>query len=194
MRVWVIRHGESETNKNGLWTGWLDAPLTEKGKQEAALANRIVSTANFDKIYSSDLLRAKRTAEIALPGCEYETTALLREINVGTIAGKPLNVVLDSDHRPMNSDGYGRFGGESKDEFRDRILAFMKILESENCENIAVFSHAGVIRKFLDIVLGIELDRKKICCKNCAIAIFEYNNLNWSLYSWINLFEPRSLP
>ena len=151
------------------------------------MANRIVSTANFDKIYSSDLSRAKRTAEIALPGCEYETTALLREINVGTIAGKPLDVVLDSNHRPMNSDGYGRFGGESKDEFRDRILAFMKILESENCENIAVFSHAGVIRKFLDIVLGMEHDRKKICCNNCTVAIFEHSHSNWRLHSWINV-------
>ena len=194
MKVWMIRHGESETNKNGLWTGWLDAPLTGKGKEEAALAREFLSSVIFDKIYSSDLSRAKSTAEIVIPGCKHETTAMLREINVGNIAGKPLNVIMDSDNRPMNEDGYSRFGGESNDEFCDRMTAFMKILESEECENIAVFSHAGVIRKFLDIVLGIELDRKKICCKNCAIAIFEYNNLNWSLYSWINLFESKPLP
>ena len=69
MKVWMIRHGESETNKEGLWSGWLDAPLTEKGKGDAALAGEIVSRIKFDKIYSSDLLRAKSTAEIVIPGC-----------------------------------------------------------------------------------------------------------------------------
>lgn len=184
----MIRHGESETNKNGLWTGWLDAPLTEKGREDAALAGEIVSKVIFDKIYSSDLSRAKSTADIALPKCKYEETAMLREINVGNIAGKPLNVIIDSNNRPMNEDGYGIFGGESKDEFSNRIEAFMKILESECCENIAVFSHAGVLRKFLDIVLGVELARKNICCKNCAIAIFEHSDSKWCLHSWINLY------
>ena len=77
MRVWMIRHGESETNKNGLWTGWLDAPLTEEGKRDAALASEFVSRVSFDKIYSSDLLRAKSTAEIVIPGCQYEATPML---------------------------------------------------------------------------------------------------------------------
>ena len=187
MRVWVIRHGESETNKNGLWTGWLDAPLTEKGKEDAVLVNRIVSRVNFDKIYSSDLSRAKNTADIAFPTCKYETTAMLREINVGSIAGKALDVVMDSNNRPMNEDGYGRFGGESKEEFHDRIVSFMKILDSEDCENIAVFSHAGVLRKFLEITLGLQLPRETVLCRNCAVAIFDVNHSVWKLHSWINL-------
>lgn len=188
MKVWMIRHGESETNKFGLWTGWLDPQLTEKGREEAALVSKVVSGVSFDKIYSSDLLRAKSTAETAIPGCKYETTEMLREVNVGNIAGKPLSAVMDSNNRPMNTDGYAVFGGESTEEFRSRVAGFMKFLESKNCENIAVFSHAGFLRSFLDLVLGVELDRKNISCKNCAIAIFEYSNFNWKLHSWINLY------
>ena len=185
MRVWVIRHGESEANKNGLLTGWLDAPLTEKGEEEAALVKKVLSGVRFDKIYASDLLRAKSTAEIAIPECQCETTAMLREINVGTIAGQPLTAVKNI--RPMTKDGYGSFDGESRAEFRDRVAAFMKIIETEDCENIAVFSHAGVIRNFLDIALGIVHDRSKICCNNCTVAIFEYCHSNWRLHSWINV-------
>ena len=189
MRVWVIRHGESEANRNGLLTGWLDVPLTEKGREEALLVHQLLSGVRFDQIYSSDLLRAKSTAEIAIPGGRYEALDTLREINVGTIAGQPLTVVKGADIRPLTKDGYGAFGGESRAEFRDRVAAFMKVVEVENedCENVAIFSHAGVIRNFLDIVLGMQHDRSKICCNNCTIAIFEYRNEKWRLYSWINV-------
>ena len=189
MKVWVIRHGESEANQKGLLTGWLDVPLTEKGKEEAALVNKVLSGVSFGKIYSSDLLRAKSTAEIAIPGCQYETVSMLREINVGNIAGQPLAALRDQNIRPLTKDGYGSFGGESRAEFRDRVAAFMRIIESEkDCENIAVFSHAGVIRNFLDIALGIVHDRSKICCNNCTVAVFEYSNSSWRLHSWINLY------
>ena len=187
MKVWVIRHGESEANRNGLLTGWLDVPLTEKGREEAMLVNQLLSGVRFDKIYSSDLLRAKSTAEIALPGWAYETLPALREINVGTIAGQPLTVVRGEDIRSLTKEGYGAFGGESRAEFRERVAAFMKTIEGEGCENIAVFAHAGVIRNFLDIALGIVHDRSKICCNNCAVAIFECRHSAWRLYSWINV-------
>lgn len=189
MKAWVIRHGESEANQNGLLTGWLDAPLTEKGREEAALVRQLLDGVRFDKVYSSDLLRAKGTAEIALPGCPYETVPALREINVGSIAGQPLSVVKGEDIRPLTKDGYGPFGGESRAELRERVAAFMKALEEdrETCENVAIFSHAGVIRNFLDITLGIVHDRSKVCCNNCAVAVFEYRDSNWRLYSWINV-------
>ena len=83
MKVFVVRHGESETNRNACWTGWMDVALTQKGREDATLARRLLSGVKFDKIYASDLQRAKCTAEIAIPGCQYETSALLREINVG---------------------------------------------------------------------------------------------------------------
>ena len=183
----MIRHGESETNKNGLWTGWLDAPLTQKGRADAALAREFVSRFEFDKIYSSDLSRAKSTAEIVLPGCKYELSSLIREIDVGSLAGKPLAAVRDSNNQPMNVDGYGRFGGESTEQFRSRIGEFMHLLESEACDNIAVFCHWGVIRNFLSMVLGVEIPKQKICGNNCLVAVFEYSNCNWKLHSWINV-------
>jgi len=188
MKVFMIRHGESETNKKGLWTGWLDVSLTERGRTEAEQAGKLLSKINVDKIYVSDLSRAKVTAEIALPACEYETVPELREINVGNIAGKSLNSLNDSDKEYVKKDDYRIFGGESQEEFGNRVRAFMNKLEGENCENIVVFSHAGVLKKAFEAVLDIDISLKNVLCKNCAIAVFEYSNQKWMLHSWINLY------
>ena len=186
MKVFLVRHGESETNKAHLWTGWMDVPLTEKGRADATLAGRVLAGVDFDRVYASDLIRAQATAQIALPGCAYETTPLLREVNVGSIAGKPFEAVLDSEGKPRNADGYAVFGGESTAELRERIASFMRMLEKEQAENIAVFAHAGVLRTFLGLVLGEAVPIKKLLCKNCTVAVFEYRNGTWMLHSWIN--------
>lgn len=186
MRVFVIRHGESETNEKGYWTGWLDAALTVRGKENAQALVNILSKVHFDKIYSSDLIRAKSTADIAIPGCEYETSPALREVNVGDIAGKPIKEVeipRDDKGIPL---GYHSFGGEARAEFEERIASFMHSLEPLPFENVAIFSHAGWLRGALDFAVGERLPRASIICKNCAIAILEYENQHWKLHSFIN--------
>ena len=67
MRVYVIRHGESESNASKKWTGWMDVELTEKGKKDAEKAREVLKNIKFDKVYSSDLKRALDTMKIVLP-------------------------------------------------------------------------------------------------------------------------------
>lgn len=187
MRVYVIRHGESETNRVGKWTGWLDVHLTDKGKEDAKKAGDFLKNVPFEKIYASDLIRAIETAEIAIPDCCYETSALLREINLGALAGHPPDTLTDEQRADAAKSGYAAFGGEAKTDFYDRIRRFMEQLEGSECENSAVFSHAGWLRGMLDIVVGTNLPRNHVCCNNCTVAIFEYTDKIWKLHSWINL-------
>ena len=72
MYVYVIRHGESETNLGKRLTGWFDTPLTDKGRNDAKKAGLVLKDVVFDKIFVSDLVRARETAEIAFPGYKYE--------------------------------------------------------------------------------------------------------------------------
>ena len=188
LKVYIVRHGESETNQKGLWTGWLDVNLTDAGKKQAQSVGEYLSKIKFDKIYSSDLVRARQTAENALAGCNYETLDLLREINVGTIAGESLSIITDEQRKVIFKDGYTIFDGESKADFANRVLAFMKSLESEKCENVAVFTHNGFLRTFFDTVAGVYIPRKSMLCKNCTVAIFEYTDDIWRLHIWMNLF------
>ena len=185
MKVWFIRHGESQTNRDNMWTGWFDAALTEKGEQDALRAKEFLSGISFDKIYSSDLSRAKRTAEIAIPNCSYEISELLREFNVGTIAGKPSSVVTPEHKEILLKEGFAEFAGETKAEFHKRICDFLALLQNSEHQNIAVFTHAGFMLELLDTVLEHH-SLKNIRCANCAIGIFEYSNSKWMLHSWVN--------
>ncbi len=186
MRVYVIRHGESETNLSKHWTGWMDAALTEKGHEDARRAGRIIGDTAFDRVFSSDLCRARDTAEIALPGCCPETTPLLREINVGSLAGQPLSSLTPEISAKISASGYKEFGGESHEDIADRVRTFQSELESLNCGNIAVFTHAGWLRGFLNAVLGIPVPRDTVRCGNCTVGIFDYTDGKWQLHSWIN--------
>ena len=187
MRVWIMRHGESQTNRDGLWGGQLDAPLTERGKAQAEEAGKRLAGVRFDKIYASDLSRAMATAEAAVPNCRYETRVGLREMDVGRLAGTPY-ADLDREARgAVIRDGYGIYGGETKEAFRTRIAAFMEELEKTEYQNVAVFTHAGCMRQFFELATGMEFSRGHMLCGNCATAVYEYDNGVWRLHSWFNL-------
>lgn len=187
MNVWMMRHGESENNRDGLWTGHLDVRLTEKGKMQAIQAGKCLAGVEFDKVFSSDLLRAKMTAEFAIPGCRCEFLSALREIDVGSLAGTPYNGLTDEKRKTTVVHGYSAFGGESKTDFRNRVYGYMKTLEKQECCNIAIFTHAGWMRQFFELAVGVPFPKKSICCDNCATALYEYKNGTWKLHSWINM-------
>ena len=188
MRVYVVRHGESMNNLKKLWTGWNDVELSEKGREDAKRAGEIIKGVSFDKIYSSDLSRAMDTARIAVPGCEFEALPIFREVNVGNIADKPLDVLSVEERILAGREGYAPYGGESCEEFSKRVRRVMDMLASTNFNTVAVFAHAGFLRTFLDVVVGAYLPRQNVVCNNCAVAIFDYDNANneWKLHSWIN--------
>lgn len=185
MKLYLIRHGESESNAADLWTGWLDAPLTEKGFEDAKQARPFLEGIPFDKIYASDLLRACQTAQTAIPGCTPEKTPLLREINLGSLAGTPRSNTPENI-KALISQGYTALGGESREEFKNRLRQFLSTLEQQDFQTVAAFAHAGCLMTILDDLIGFKIPRKTIRCNNCCIAVLEYNGETWALYSWIN--------
>src|ERR1700722_12042070 len=62
----LVRHGTSEYNEKGLWTGWDDPELNEKGKEDAKTAGEALKDIHFDHAYTSELIRHKQTLEIIL--------------------------------------------------------------------------------------------------------------------------------
>ena len=82
----LARHGETDWNRARRWQGHADRPLTDRGRaQAAALAERLADIA-LDAVYSSDLRRARDTAEAvaAIQGVDVVELAELREVNVGS--------------------------------------------------------------------------------------------------------------
>jgi len=168
-RILLVRHGESAWNALGRWQGWADIPLSEAGEAEAkAAAQRLVESGQrFDAIASSDLVRARHTAEL-LAACEpaapIAVEPLLRERNVGDWSG------LTSDEVEERWPGYlARWranelsecpGGEHHHEFLQRILAGLRSLPAQlpGGGTMLVVTHGGVIRT-LEAHLGLGTGR-----------------------------------
>ncbi|MDA1316546.1 MAG: 2,3-diphosphoglycerate-dependent phosphoglycerate mutase [bacterium] len=89
----LVRHGISEYNKLGLWTGWIDVELSPEGYEEAKRAGTTIQDFTFDKAYVADLKRCTETLKeilkvIGQEDVETEITPALRERNYGDLSGK----------------------------------------------------------------------------------------------------------
>ena len=98
--VVLIRHAQSEWNRQGRFTGWADPALTEAGRAEAAVAAALLSERGyrFDTAYTSGLRRARQTAEILLRDSGNSSVPLvadwrLNERHYGALEGEPKAVV-----------------------------------------------------------------------------------------------------
>ena len=90
-QIYLIRHGETDWNAKGLLQGQSDIPLNKEGeKQTIEAAKKHFKKIKFAAIFSSDLVRAKRTAEIIAleKKMAVETSVLLRERDFGPFEGK----------------------------------------------------------------------------------------------------------
>lgn len=66
MRLWLVRHGETEANVAGLYSGHAPTPLTEKGIAQAQTLNNLLRNVPFDNVFCSELERARHTARLVL--------------------------------------------------------------------------------------------------------------------------------
>ena len=188
MKVYLVRHGESEANAKKLHCGHGQFPLTEKGEKEAENVGKLLRGIKFDKVYSSDLVRANTTGKIALPEYEIEQLSLIREISVGSIAGKNRDELEKELGEPLirnkkNLD-FRDYGGENIEMLFERAKKFLERLSSESYETVAVFSHEVFIKAMVSEVLGVRIELSTLICKNCSVAILSYEKDKWQLLSW----------
>lgn len=127
MKLYVVRHGQTEWNILKKMQGSADIPLNEKGKEQAYETKSNLENIDFDIIICSPLLRAKQTAEI---------------IN----SDRNLNIIFDDRLRERN---YGEFEGTSKSSFNyNDFWAYNKNLKYSKAENVQDFFKR--IYNFLD--------------------------------------------
>ena len=174
VKLLLIRHGESEGNVNKKFSGFQDVKLTEKGIWQAKRLAYRLRNVKVDAIYSSDLLRARHTAEIIFQnkGMELNIASQLKEMNFGKWEGFNFEEVrLKFGHGkyfhnwPENIDIKAVIPqGESIAQLNERVMkALNKILEKHKSrkddETIAIVCHGGTIRVILANALNIGLDK-----------------------------------
>lgn len=186
MRVFFVRHGQSQHNLEKKASGWSAAPLSGLGHEQAKAIAPFFEGIKIDRVFSSDLLRARQTAADVLPGCNPVLSNKLREISVGNISGTERTVLCekygDLYKNAQSSHDYTPFGGENDDMVHERVCAFMRELEKvENCENIAVFGHEGTVHQMVNYVLKTRFELKCLRIPNCSISVFLFDNGRWKL-------------
>ena len=189
MELYAIRHGQSAANAIPAHAGWAQVPLTELGREQAAKTGALLKGLDFERIIVSDLLRARETAQIALPGRNFEQDPRLRETNVGSLQGRrvvELTAELGEEYvRRRVARDYRVYGGEDTHAHYDRVAEFMKDLESApDNARIAAVCHEGTIMAMLCYVLHTDIPRNIIHVANCAVCAFRYKNGTWELGEW----------
>ena len=190
MKLFLIRHGQTDANAQRIYSGQSDVKLTDLGRQQAREIAPILAGYRFDRVYSSDLSRAWETQQLALPGYEAVRTPLLREFNVGQMEGKPLDYTPEGFDQPFwNVRNYGLCGGETTQQVCDRLRTFMEMLEKDPCDYVAAFAHNGALNCFLKNVLDADFRKGAVVNHNCCIHVFEFDGKKWRLLS-LNYMAP----
>ncbi len=185
-KIYLIRHGETDSNLNHKFQGQLDLPLNATGIAQAKKMVRYMADKKIDVIYTSSMIRACMTAaELALnKNLAYRPLDLLREISFGDWEGleyaeinqrwpKEMHDFLTRPEQWIPPNGETFAAAQKRSE-----LAFEKIFaEQGHDKNIAIVSHGGIIRLQLCSVLGIPLNNLwKLSVYNVSVStLTDYN-------------------
>lgn len=184
IKLYLVRHGETDGNVKQWYQGSTDIPLNERGKEQARCLSRFWQDIQIDSIYSSTLSRARETAEIIAAPHHLDVTSYdaLQEANFGDWEGHTYKEIQTKWPGEIEafyaSEGTMRArGGESFIDVRDRIVPQTKeiLAHHKDGDTVVIVSHGAAIRCLLFGLLGLEM--KRIWCFqqfNTAFTIIEY--------------------
>lgn len=163
MRLWLIRHGETEANVAGLYSGHTPTPLTPKGLAQAQILRKLLSEAPFDRVLCSALERAQQTAGRVLERREItiETTPLLNEMFFGDWEMRHHRDLTREDPQnyaawcndwqnaiPTNGEGFQAFSTRI-----EQVIAHLADIKDQ--QNILLVSHQGVLSLLIARLLNM---------------------------------------
>lgn len=136
-KVIYFVHGTTFDNINGKCSGWKQVELTDLGKERAIKLGEIRKNTHFDIIFTSDLIRAIDSANLAFPNIKHVQDARLRECNYGDLDGKDKSLVIYEEHveEPFPN-------GESLKDVERRVHDFIQFLKKNyQGKTIGIVAH-----------------------------------------------------
>jgi probable phosphoglycerate mutase len=194
----LVRHGLTAWNRETRFQGPIDIPLDPEGHEEAeraaqALAEQALA-APVSAVYSSDLTRARQTAEpIARRlGLPVRVDPAMRERHYGAFEGLTPEE-LQRDWGPAFARWRGREldfalpgGGESLRGFHDRVLAAIEAMAARHPgERVVAVTHGGVLDSIYRIASGLAADEpRRFELNNASINRIGWNGEQFSVLGW----------
>ncbi len=186
----LVRHGQSEWNALGLWTGWQDTPLTAKGREEARQAAEYLQDFTLHKAHTSNLVRAQQTldeikSELNHQNLETVNHAALDERHYGDYTGKNKwqvkeeigEVEFNKLRREWN---YPVPNGETLKDVHDRAIPYYQehiINDLKDGKNIIIAGHGNTLRALMKHLE--EVDDKDVHTLEIGtgqVLVYEINN------------------
>lgn len=160
-RFILFRHGQTDWNRERRCQGHTDIPLNEQGRREARQLRERLASIELDVVYTSDLARARETAEIALEGRDLPlvVTERLRETHMGEAEG----LTVDEAMERFGADTWNSFrantpealtrgfpGGETRGQSLARLRGlFDELMNATDYQVIGLSTHGGALRSLL---------------------------------------------
>ena len=194
MKIYLVRHGETDWNQAGLLQGQTDIALNAQGLEQAREAAERLKEVPFEIAFCSPLIRAKRTAETIIGDRKITLTAdeRLRELNFGPWEGVDIRTIKDAASQPFTNPGsyIPPEGAESfaqlykrSGEFVDQVLLPLE----GTYETVLVVAHGGVNRSILNPVLNIPVnDFWRMHMGNWATAILDCTDGKLSMLEYMD--------
>jgi len=192
-RICIIRHGETDWNAGRRIQGQIDVPLSAAGHAQARATANALRDEGFAALYSSDLVRAKQTAEATahLVRLSLHFEAALRERHYGVFQG-----LTHAEVQARYPAAYARHlardprfappGGESLLDLASRVGAICDDIARRHAgEAVALFTHGGVLDILHRQAMGRPIDAPRdFAIPNCGINWFEVEHGCWQLIAW----------
>lgn len=160
--MYILRHGETQWNKEEIFRGTKDIPLNEKGLNQAELAGLYFKDRGINRIFSSPLKRAFQTAQAVskATGIEIEVIDEFTDINFGIWEGLTVEEVKkiyasDFDLWRRSPERLCVDGGETLDMVRDRISKGIKTINTRDDESILIVTHRVICKVIVLYLLNI---------------------------------------
>lgn len=160
MKVYLVRHGETDMNVRNMFYGWTDADINAKGVSQAKELREAFKSIHLDGIYTSDLMRAAHTAEIIADGREVKKDSALRELYYGDWENRTWEEMTAEDRvvlKKWETDWLDCVmpNGESFTEFYNRVTTGLdRILKANKSKHILIVSHNGALSAMLCHLTG----------------------------------------
>lgn len=193
-RLTLIRHGETEWNREGRIQGYhADSLLSANGRAQAGRVAERLAGERVDALFSSDAGRARQTAApiAAAVGLDVLYDAGLRERNYGVFEGRTYEEIereFPEAYRKFRSRDphYVPPEGESGAQFRDRVVAALeRVANREQGRHAVVITHGGVLgiayRHVTDMLLEAKRDYS---LHNASLNRILHSGGRWSLEAW----------
>jgi probable phosphoglycerate mutase len=158
--IHLIRHGETQANRDGVFRGRGEVPLSPAGLKQARELRSHFAALGVQRVFSSPLQRATQTAAACFPGRAVELQELLNNLDLGRWSGRRKKEIAAEEpelwRRWLEEPERMSFpGGESLAAMKARTRHFNRLLAEAGEERIAVVSHRSVLKALLAEALGL---------------------------------------